>query len=66
MIEETFPLNCDAKDLRTFLQRSRPLAAGWIGFYWGKTPRELRPSTRPSDQLMLSWLELFQTINPNR
>jgi hypothetical protein len=35
-------------------------AAGWIGFYWGRTPEELRRSTAISDALTLGWLELFQ------
>jgi hypothetical protein len=67
IIEEMFPLSCTADDLADFVERSKDVgAAGWIGFYWGKTPTELKPSTRISDQITLSWLELFQKINPNR
>jgi hypothetical protein len=35
-------------------------ACGWVGFYWGKTPEELRRSDRIEDALTLAWLELFQ------
>ena len=34
-IEETFPLKCTAKEHAEFLERSKPHAAGWLGFYWG-------------------------------
>jgi hypothetical protein len=39
---------------------TRKHAAGWIGFYWGKPPEELRRSGTISDALTLGWLELFQ------
>ena len=67
VIEEMFPLSCTTDDLADFVKRSKDVgAAGWIGFYWGKTPAELKPSTQISDQITLSWLELFQKLDPNR
>jgi hypothetical protein len=60
LIEETFPLKCSLGELEDFLDRSSPHAAGWIGFYWGKTPEELRQSRTLSDVLTLGWLELFE------
>jgi hypothetical protein len=60
LIEETFPLKCGPEEFSQFLEQSRPLAAGWIGFYWGKTPEECRRSTNFADALMLQWLDLFQ------
>jgi hypothetical protein len=60
VIEEMFPLKCNAEELGTFIDGSRKSAAGWIGFYWGKTPEEYRRSNTISDGLTLSWLELFQ------
>jgi hypothetical protein len=60
LIEETFPLACSPKDLEEFIEASRKHAAGWIGFYWGRTPEELRRSNSISDALTLGWLELFQ------
>jgi hypothetical protein len=60
LIEETFPLRCSPKELEEFIERSRKLAAGWIGFYWGEPPDELRRSKTIPDALMLGWLELFE------
>jgi hypothetical protein len=60
VIEEMFPLKCSAEELGTFIDGSRKIADGWIGFYWGKTPEEYRRSNTISDALTLGWLELFQ------
>jgi Cellulase (glycosyl hydrolase family 5) len=63
VIEEMFPLKCTAMELEKFIAESKTHAAGWIGFYWGKTPAELRKSGTLGDALMLSWLELFQRLS---
>jgi hypothetical protein len=60
LIEETFPLACSPKELEEFIDGSQKYAAGWIGFYWGRSPEELRQSNTVSDVLTLGWLELFQ------
>ena len=60
VIEEMFPLRCSADELRDFIHASEKVAAGWIGFYWGKPPERLRGSGAIADALTLSWLELFQ------
>ena len=60
IIEETFVLKCGADELEKFIDRSRQYATGWIGFYWGKTPDEIRPAKTIPEALTLSWLELFQ------
>jgi hypothetical protein len=60
VIEETFPLACSPKELEEFIDGSKKHAAGCIGFYWGKTPDELRRSKTISDALTLGWLELFE------
>src|SRR5437868_11700101 len=60
VIEETFPLRCSAGELEQFIDGSAKSAAGWIGFYWGKPPEELRPPKTISDALTLQWLELFE------
>src|SRR4029079_14940557 len=44
VIEETFPLMCGVEEFQAFLGRSKAHAAGWVGFYWGKTPEELKRS----------------------
>jgi Cellulase (glycosyl hydrolase family 5) len=60
LIEETFPLACSPKELEQFIEASRKHAAGWIGFYWGTPPEELRRSRAISDVMTLGWLELFE------
>lgn len=65
VIEETFPLKCSREEFDDFFQRSKPHAAGWIGFYWGRTPEECRRSTEMADAFMLSWLEWFQKAEPS-
>lgn len=60
VIEETFPLRCSLKELEAFLEQSRGIATGWIGFYWGTTVKELeKPKTIP-EAITKQWLELFQ------
>ncbi len=65
VIEEIFPLKCDAEELGRFIEDSRDHATGWIGFYWGTTPEEYRqqPPTI-TNAIALSWLELFQNKTP--
>jgi len=65
VIEETFPLGCSSADLGEFIGRSKPYAAGWIGFYWGQMPAELSKSTNIGDALTAAWLKLFQDMKPN-
>jgi hypothetical protein len=60
LIEEASPLACSPKKLEQFIEGSRKHAAGWIGFYWGKPPEELRRSKAISDALTLGWLEFFE------
>jgi hypothetical protein len=60
VIEETYPFNCSAPALARFLDGSRGHAAGWIGFYWGKTLDEATRSALPRDAVLASWLRLFR------
>jgi hypothetical protein len=60
VIEETFPLKCSLREFEQFIEGSKKHAVGWIGFYWGKPPAELRRSKEIKDALMLGWLEVFQ------
>ncbi len=64
VVEETFPLKCSAQEFDDFFRRSREHAAGWIGFYWGRTPDECRRSKEMADAFMLGWLEWFQQAKP--
>ena len=60
VIEETFSLKCSVEELRAFIEGSRPVATGWIGFYWGKTLSECRQGKTIQDAIMLRWLEFFE------
>ena len=64
VLEETFPLKCSRAEFDEFFLRSKPYAAGWIGFYWGRTPDECRRSQEMTDAFMLGWLEWFQKTKP--
>jgi hypothetical protein len=59
VVEETFPLKCSPRELAAFIRDADADAAGWISFYWGRTPDELRQSTKLADALLLEWLEWF-------
>jgi hypothetical protein len=63
IIEETYPLGATAAELKLFLDASRSLAAGWIGFYWGKTPNELSEAKTIGDASMREWLGIFQELS---
>lgn len=60
VIEEMFPLKCSTKELDAFVEGSKKYASGWIGFYWGKTPAELREGKTIADAITLQWLEYFE------
>ena len=66
IVEEIFPIACDAQQVGEFMEMARPTVAGWIGFYWGRTPDELRRSGSAVDALTLSWLDEFRRRNPNQ
>lgn len=61
VIEEMYPLNCSVAGLNRFLDGSRTVACGWVGFYWGKTIAEYKEGKKhgPYDDVTLEWLEYF-------
>jgi hypothetical protein len=65
VIEEIFPLKCSIEELGPFVDLSRKYAAGWIGFYWGKTPDELRKSDSLAEAITLKWLDWFEKASPS-
>jgi hypothetical protein len=66
VIEEMFPLNCSKDDLARFIDRSKPIAAGWISFYWGETVAEYRQQKGTiSDAIMADWLDYFSRKAPD-
>lgn len=62
VIEEIFPLKCGMEELKDFITRSSDRVDGWISFYWGKTPEELRAKEGKDfgDVITAAWLEEFQ------
>jgi hypothetical protein len=64
LVEEIFPLKCSVETLERFIDASRGTAAGWVGFYWGRTPQEYRADSKLAGALALGWLELFQRKAP--
>lgn len=66
IVEETFPLRCSVRELEEFIDRAgkEKLAVGWLSFYWGKRPEELRKSKRLADRITLDWLERFAKRSP--
>jgi len=60
VVEEMFPLKCGIEQLEQFVERSRGVAAGWIGFYWGQTSEELDATTSIANGILLSWLKFFE------
>ncbi len=59
LIEETFPLKCSPEDLITFIDRSRPIAEGWVSFYWGRTVAEYEREKSLRAAIVSKWLVLF-------
>ncbi len=65
VVEEVFPLACGIEELEEWMKSLRDEVAGWIGFYWGAAPEDLRaaPASIPN-ALTLGWLELFRRRAP--
>ena len=64
-IEEMFPLHCSVEELAQFIQGSKPLADGWLGFYWGKTIAEYNSSPAGiAEAITGKWLESFRSKRP--
>lgn len=68
VIEEMFALECGVEELDQFIEGSRPIADGWIGFYWGKTIEEYAvEKVDIAGAITKSWLEYFRNkkiLNP--
>jgi len=66
VIEEMFPLSCSVKELDQFIDGSKKIARGWIGFYWGRTIAEYKKHKGTiGDAMMLNWLEYFAKKTPS-
>ena len=69
VIEETFNLACSAAEIEDFIERSRPIACGWMGHYDGMTIEPSKEARRKgtltmSQAIYLDWMELFKKLSP--
>jgi len=65
VIEETFPLNCGIDQFKVFVDESRDIADGYIGFYWGQTIDECRQQKGDiGAAITAEWLEYFRDKTP--
>ena len=65
VIEECFPLACGMEDFDAFVDGSRKLADGYVGFYWGKTIEEYEGKTNDmAAAIMAAWLRYFVAKGP--
>ena len=65
VIEEFSPLYCGIEEFDVFVDGSRQMVDGYIGFYWGKTIDEY--NQRKGDiaaGIMAEWLEYFYAKRP--
>ncbi|HEY5912546.1 MAG TPA: cellulase family glycosylhydrolase [Verrucomicrobiae bacterium] len=66
VIEEMFPLSCSVEELDQFIDKSKAVATGWIGFYWGKTIAEYKAEKGGiAESMALGWLEYFARKTPD-
>jgi Cellulase (glycosyl hydrolase family 5) len=62
IIEEMFPLECSLQELDQFIEGSKQISTGWIGFYWGKTANEYRANPNSiTDSIIAEWIEYFRS-----
>ncbi|MCA9047667.1 MAG: cellulase family glycosylhydrolase [Planctomycetaceae bacterium] len=64
VVEEMFPLKCSEAELVDFVTQSSEFTDGWISFYWGETPQQLKQKTDATiaHAITASWLERFQAM----
>jgi hypothetical protein len=64
VVEEMFPLHCSTQELGAFIDASRNIAEGWMGFYWGKTIEQYDEDGSLTAALVKSWLKYFRAKTP--
>ena len=60
VVEEIFPLSCSADEVCAFIDQSKPIADGWISFYWGRTAEEYALDEGLSAAITGEWLRRFR------
>lgn len=63
VVEEMFPLKCNALELREFILSSSESADGWITFYWGKRIDEYTKEDGIAGAITKEWLTVFQKMS---
>lgn len=63
VIEEMFPLKCNAEELSRFIISSKESADGWITFYWGKKVDDYSESDGIPGAITKNWLALFKKMS---
>ncbi len=65
VVEEIFPLKCGTEELDDFIEGSRGIADGWIGFYWGATVADYsKKGVDLAGALTRNWLQYFEAKAP--
>lgn len=64
LIEEIFSLQCNTEELGRFMDEADAHCAGYIGFYWGATPDELKAEGTIAAAITAAWLEFFRERSP--
>lgn len=66
VVEEMFPLKCSTEELDAFVEGSRGIAEGWMGFYWGTRLDESAGKTANlADAITRDWLQYFRSKTPD-
>lgn len=66
VVEEMFPLQCSTEELDAFVEGSRDIAEGWMGFYWGTRLDESAGETANlADAITRGWLQYFRSKTPD-
>ena len=47
VVEETAPLRCSMEEFVEFVECSRPIADGWLGFFWGENIEYFADRAKP-------------------
>lgn len=64
VIEEMFPLRCSVEELDSFIDATREVADGYIGFYWGATVEDYKKEGGMAGALISGWINYFRKKTP--
>lgn len=64
VIEECAPLRCSVEEFDQFIDGSRAITDGYLGFYWGRTIEQYQRDGDLRSARMRRWLEYFKMKGP--